>query len=153
MAKYYTSYFSNYSNIPDNYFCVSIARYSPDFFINSPLSSNRMVGDLLAPSEELLHKIKNNEISEDEYTKEYIVELSKSLQSKGYNSFEEYFKKIDEEYNGYFSEKYEGVVFFCYEKPGDFCHRHILAKIMNQYGYNCQEWDDRKKPILNNALF
>lgn len=30
----------------------------------------------------------------------------------------------------------------CYEKPNDFCHRHLVAEWLSSYGYPCQEWID-----------
>ena len=28
----------------------------------------------------------------------------------------------------------------CYEKPSDFCHRHLVAEWLNQNGFECEEW-------------
>lgn len=28
----------------------------------------------------------------------------------------------------------------CYEKPSDFCHRHLVAEWLNQNGFKCKEW-------------
>lgn len=28
----------------------------------------------------------------------------------------------------------------CYEKPLDFCHRHLVADWLNDYGFNIKEW-------------
>ena len=28
----------------------------------------------------------------------------------------------------------------CYEKPSDFCHRHLVAEWLNQNGFKCEEW-------------
>lgn len=83
MIKFYTSYFDNYNKLPENYQCVSIARFPPENFIHPPLSCNRINGDMLAPSSELLNKIKTNQISEEEYSKEYVKELAKSLEERG----------------------------------------------------------------------
>ena len=32
------------------------------------------------------------------------------------------------------------VVLLCYEKRGDFCHRHLVADWLNKNGFNCEEW-------------
>ena len=32
------------------------------------------------------------------------------------------------------------VVLLCYEKPGDFCHRHLVSAWLNEHGYKCEEW-------------
>ena len=46
--------------------------------------------------------------------------------------------KILEKIKNRFSEK--DVVFLCYEKKGDFCHRHCLAKFLEDfYGLEVKE--------------
>ena len=38
------------------------------------------------------------------------------------------------------------ICLICYEKPGDFCHRHLVADWLNATGkYNVQEWVEPKK--------
>lgn len=32
-----------------------------------------------------------------------------------------------------------GTIFLCYEKSGDFCHRHILADWLKNNGVDCEE--------------
>ena len=32
------------------------------------------------------------------------------------------------------------IVLICYEKPDDFCHRHLVANWFNENGVNCKEW-------------
>lgn len=32
------------------------------------------------------------------------------------------------------------VALLCYEKPEDFCHRHLVAEWLNKNGYKCEEW-------------
>ena len=33
------------------------------------------------------------------------------------------------------------IVLLCYEKPGDFCHRHLVAKWLTECGTECKEWE------------
>lgn len=35
------------------------------------------------------------------------------------------------------------IYLVCYEKPGDFCHRHLVANWMNQMGVKVEEYDDK----------
>ena len=65
--------------------------------------------------------------------------------------------------NDEFEDKYDAVVFLCYEKPTDFCHRHILREILNyEYRIRCdelnykEETEETKKRNVSaksNALF
>ena len=34
----------------------------------------------------------------------------------------------------------EDIALVCYEKPGDFCHRHLVADWLNEAGYQCEEY-------------
>ncbi len=37
-------------------------------------------------------------------------------------------------------DKGRAIALICYEKPSDFCHRHLVAKWLKQNGYRCEEW-------------
>ena len=32
------------------------------------------------------------------------------------------------------------IAFVCYEKPADFCHRHLVADWLRNAGYDCEEF-------------
>lgn len=32
------------------------------------------------------------------------------------------------------------IALICYEKPSDFCHRHLVADWLNKNGIPCEEW-------------
>lgn len=36
--------------------------------------------------------------------------------------------------------KSEDFALICYEKPGDFCHRHLVADWLKTNGISCEEW-------------
>lgn len=33
------------------------------------------------------------------------------------------------------------IALVCYEKPEDFCHRHLVAEWLNAHGFECREYD------------
>ena len=33
------------------------------------------------------------------------------------------------------------IAFVCYEKPADFCHRHLVACWLRSHGINCEEYN------------
>lgn len=33
------------------------------------------------------------------------------------------------------------IALVCYERPTDFCHRHLVAEWLNSKGYPCYEWE------------
>ena len=36
------------------------------------------------------------------------------------------------------------IALVCYEKPGDFCHRHLVAEWLRENGYDCEEYQYNK---------
>ena len=36
-------------------------------------------------------------------------------------------------------------VLLCYEKPNEFCHRHLVADWLSNHGIPCQEWKNEKE--------
>ena len=56
--------------------------------------------------------------------------------------------KIEELYKN----KYDAVVFLCYERPDSFCHRHILRSLMNKiFIIPCEELEVPTKENKNNT--
>lgn len=37
-------------------------------------------------------------------------------------------------------EEKNDIALICYEKPSDFCHRHLVADWLNKNGFKCEEW-------------
>ena len=40
------------------------------------------------------------------------------------------------------------IALICYEKPTDFCHRHLVADWFNKNGIRCKEYSDNKEDEL-----
>lgn len=38
---------------------------------------------------------------------------------------------------------FKEVVLLCYERPNDFCHRHLVAEWLREAGYNIEEYKGR----------
>lgn len=36
------------------------------------------------------------------------------------------------------------IALICYEKPSDFCHRHLVADWLTERGFDIEEWSDIK---------
>lgn len=36
----------------------------------------------------------------------------------------------------------KSICLICYEKPSDFCRRHLVAKWFNDNGFKCEEWNE-----------
>lgn len=84
----------------------------------------------IAPTWEMVEAIKNGEISEDEYALQY----RRILANLNVNQLVE---SIPNE-----------AFLLCFEKPTDFCHRHILAEWINDRtddNVNVIEWNNPKE--------
>ena len=120
----YTSYFSKIKQ--GKGIKLSVARYNPKW-----LKEGDIEGTLinLAPSKALLNKYKYKGLTWDEYTQEYYKQLS------NYNR--------DIQADLYALETLlntgEDVTIYCYEKSADNCHRHLLAKLFKDKGFEVEE--------------
>lgn len=99
-----TSYFANLKNIKNP---VSISRYPPKWYTGPQYK-------LLAPSDQILKACKLNQITDEEYTKRFNEEILKPLSAE----------KVHKDLVSKFGED---VALLCFEKPGDFCHRRLVA--------------------------
>ena len=36
----------------------------------------------------------------------------------------------------------DNIILVCYEKPRDFCHRHLVSDWLNKNGYKVMEWEN-----------
>jgi len=120
--QFFTSYFGKVNQIkqerPDMIF-ISISRWD-----------RRWKGwklKSLAPSEDLLRKYKKGLCTKEEYTDIYIKQLDVHCPSYYYTHLYEKFGNKD-------------ICFLCYERPDQFCHRHIVADWFTEYGFKCKEW-------------
>lgn len=113
--KIYTSYFANMKRIKEkfpNVFFISIAAKKPDYI-------DIMEYKKLAPKFSFW-KIWKNNISKKGINDYYIAEYQKQVLSLLNPKIVLYeLEKM--------TSKSEMVVLLCYEKPKDFCHRHIVA--------------------------
>lgn len=119
----YTSYFAKFKKgIGDK---ISIARFNPNW-----LNSNELFAwcDSLAPSKELLNDYKYKGLSWEEYTERYYNEIKNS--EKAQQDISSISVHL---INGHY------VTLYCYEKSIDNCHRHLLAEIFKEKGFEVKE--------------
>ena len=144
--RFFTSYYGNYRNIPKDYVCIGISRYCPEWFKKGNYDNFVFVEDnILAPEKDLLDDMKFGRETEEGYKRRYVETLFRKLEGI---SMYTYFGTLSKKY-----EQYKAIVFLCYEKPEDFCHRHILRKLMNNvFNIPCEELETEKKQ-KETALF
>lgn len=72
----------------------------------------------LAPSMKLLKGYKEGKINQDQFTKEFFLQIYSSIDSL------EAVQSIGE------MAKHDDVTLLCYEKEGEFCHRYLVKSLI-----------------------
>lgn len=124
----YTSYYSKHGN---NRNAVAISVKPPDWYTG-------VTYPILAPTWDLVRDVKSGRITEEEYTTEYL-KLIKKRGATPYRTL---------------ADLGENAILLCYEKPTDFCHRHIVALwIETETGIKAPELSTIKTPSLVDEIF
>lgn len=115
----YTSYFAKLKFLPENIIPISICGKAPDWY--KGLQYRR-----LAPKYDFFMEWKRN------HDNNYYIE-----------HFEEMLSTLDAPEVVFDLKQLSGnkdIALICYEKPSDFCHRHLVAKWLSYNGFPCKEW-------------
>jgi len=127
----YTSYYGRNESHEN---AISISASAPKSFKGPHMT-------VLAPSWELLNGYKDGKITKAQYATKYIelLESRKLTPQIVYDSIS------------------NGSILLCYEKPGDFCHRRILAEWLEKnLNVMINEWvseaEQKKSDLLDDVL-
>lgn len=119
----YTSYFAKLKSLPDNIIPISICGKAPDWYKGLQYKK-------LAPKYDFFIKWKNNH-DNDYYTKCFKEQVLDKL---------EVAKVILDFSQIMLVHNTSNICLICYEKPNDFCHRHLVRDWLNENGFECKEW-------------
>lgn len=134
----YTSYFAKLKSLPDNIIPISICGKAPAWY-------KELQYKKLAPKYEFFMEWKKTH-DNDYYIKCFKEQVTDQLDV--YETVYELYEKIgiylDEEGISFSSESAneKHICLICYEKPMDFCHRHLVAKWLNDNNFKCKEWHE-----------
>jgi hypothetical protein len=117
----FTSYFAVVEKLPLSIYPVSIALFPPKGWKFDEFRP-------LAPTPEILNAYRKDH-DEAKYRESYIKMLmQRQIRSSCF-------------VNNWLKSRYIGdVALICYERPGAFCHRHIVAEWLTLNGFACEEW-------------
>ena len=117
----YTGYFARLKTYKEaGLVPVSVTRWTPKWFEGKECKA-------LAPSADLLARYKNGITNTEAFTEEFEAML---------DSID--IKKVLEDLT---EEGSTDIVLLCFEKNGDFCHRHIIAKhLKSKYDITVEEF-------------
>lgn len=117
----YTSYFANLKKLPKNLVPISICGKAPDWYKGLQYKK-------LAPKYDFFIIWKENH-DNDYYIENFNARVLDTLDPKQVKQeLEQLAQSCD-------------IVLICYEKPGDFCHRHLVADWLTKHGIPCEEYE------------
>ena len=118
--KVYTSYYDNIDNLPDNVVPISIAGRCPEWYFGLEFKS-------LAPKIGFFKEWKKNH-DNNFYIEHFNKEVLNLLDAN------------DVMFKLHKLSKGQDIVLLCYEEPGLFCHRHLVAEWLCKNGYYVEEY-------------
>lgn len=122
----YTSYFAKLKSLPDNIIPISICGKAPKWYKGLQYKK-------LAPKYDFFMKWKENH-DNDYYIKcfnEQVLDKTNVLTV---------LRDLIDSINSVDNLVGKNICLICYEKPDDFCHRHLVADWLNKNGIECREW-------------
>lgn len=134
----YTSYFANIRNLPEGFFPISICGKAPDGYKGIQYKK-------LAPKWSFFSEWKKNH-DNNYYIKCFEEQVLSKLDSGEVvydlvKLLPENLQEVIYSVNcPVWSNPYVNIVLVCYEKPEDFCHRHLVSDWFNKNGIKCSEW-------------
>ena len=123
----YTSYFAKLKSLPEHVVPISICGKAPDWYKGLQYKK-------LAPKYDFFMKWKENH-DNDYYIKCFNEQV---LDKLNYNDVIKELLVLVGNFKGL--NYCPDICLICYEKPSDFCHRHLVANWLNKHGYECKEW-------------
>ena len=126
----YTSYFAKLKALPNNIIPISICAKVPSWYEGLQYKK-------LAPKYDFFMKWKENH-DNDYYIKCFNEQVLNEL-----NVLTVIKDLIDLIPQDLISEQglNKTICLVCYEKPSDFCHRHLVAEWLNKNGFKCTEYE------------
>lgn len=131
----YTSYFANLKNLPPNTIPISICAKAPDWYKGLQYKK-------LAPKYGFFMEWKRTH-DNDYYIEHFNDEVLSSISPRKVVSdlMSLLSKEIKEQCRIPVWQNLDvHIALICYEKPSDFCHRHLVAKWLTDNGFKCEEW-------------
>ena len=122
----YTSYFAQLRNLPDDIIPISICAKPPSWYHGLEYKK-------LAPKYGLFQEWKKT------YDNDYYIKCFNEQVLGTLNATDVILDLSRMIYS--FNVGESDICLVCYEKPCDFCHRHIVSDWLNKNGFQCKEWE------------
>lgn len=136
----YTTYFAQLRNLPPNIIPVSICGKAPAWYTGIQYKQ-------LAPKYDFFVEWKrthDNDYYIEHFNSEVLAQLSAlRVVTELQCLLPEDIKSVM--HTPFYSNADWHIALVCYEKPSDFCHRHLVSKWFQDNGFPCGEWDKTLK--------
>lgn len=131
----YTTYFAQLRNLPKNVIPVSICGEAPAWYDGIQYKK-------LAPKWAFFQEWKRNH-DNNYYIKHFNSEVLEQLNAL--RVITELQCRLPEDIKAQMDAPFYNspdwhIALVCYEKPTDFCHRHLVSKWLCENGFECHEW-------------
>lgn len=129
----YTSYFAKLKSLPENIIPISICGKAPEWYKGLQYKK-------LAPKYDFFMEWKKNH-DNDYYIKCFNEQVLDKL-----NLLDVMGDLIDMTME--VKNEPKDIALVCYEKPSDFCHRHLVSDWLNKNGISCREYVNESGEIV-----
>lgn len=131
----YTTYFAQLRKLPPNIIPVSICRKAPAWY-------NGLQYKKFAPKYSFFIEWKRTH-DNDYYIEHFNTEVLEQLSAL--QVMTDLQRCLPEDIKTqmqtpFYASSDWHIALVCYEKPGDFCHRHLVSKWLSENGFKCEEW-------------
>jgi hypothetical protein len=120
----YTSYFAKLKSLPKNIIPISICAKAPDWYKGLQYKT-------LAPEYDFFMEWKKN------HDNDYYIKCFNELVLEPLDA-----RSVIRNLEGMVPYGTTDIALICYEKPSDFCHRHLVADWLTKNGIPCEEWNN-----------
>lgn len=127
----YTSYFAKLKSLPNNIIPISICGKAPDWYKGLQYKK-------LAPKYDFFMEWKKTH-DNDYYIKCFNEQVLDKL------NVLTVMRDLIDLVNSSENHIEKEIALICYEKPSDFCHRHLVADWLRKNGLQCEEWTQEIK--------
>lgn len=131
----YTTYFAQLHNLPPNIIPVSICGKAPAWYMGLQYKK-------LAPKYDFFMEWKKTH-DNDYYIKHFTEEVLSQLTALRVLTDLQIALPDEvksEMQSPFYSNPDWHIALVCYERPGDFCHRHLVSQWLCENGFECKEW-------------
>ena len=120
----YTSYFAKLKSLPKNIIPISICAKAPDWYKGLQYKT-------LAPKYDFFMRWKETKDND------YYIDCFNELVLDPLDA-----RSVIRNLEGMVPYGTTDIALICYEKPSDFCHRHLVADWLTKNGIPCEEWNN-----------